>query len=130
VQLPEEEVPGIYVFDLKQREWLAEPVQSLPNNGTVIPVPYQPYPESPNFKRFSPQLFQIRNDNEHHLAVLWDSLVENNCRLIWCKFILDVSPDTPGFYAHSLSRGFCPLDEKTCSILNCAVGMQARVAAA
>ncbi|KAL6221276.1 hypothetical protein ACLB2K_009027 [Fragaria x ananassa] len=136
----EEEVPGIYVFDLQQREWLAEPVQGLPNDGSVIPVPYQPYPD---FKRFSPQLFQIRNDNENHLALLWDSFSRLKCKLIWCKFILDVSPDTTtdvstdtssddfrSFYAHSLSRGFCPLDEKTSFILSCAVGMQARVAAA
>ncbi|KAL6226309.1 hypothetical protein ACLB2K_000272 [Fragaria x ananassa] len=123
----EEEVPGIYVFDLQQREWLAEPVQGLPNDGTVIPVPCQPYPY---LKSFSPQLFQIRNDNKQHLALLWDSSRGLKCSLIWCKFILDISPDFLSFSAHSLSRGFCPLDEETSFILSCAVGMQTRVATA
>ncbi|KAL6192420.1 hypothetical protein ACLB2K_033510 [Fragaria x ananassa] len=86
---------------------------------------------NPKLKPYSSEedeeLFQIREDDDHHLALLWDSVGVSICDLTWCKFILDVctttSEDIPRFYAHSLSRGFCLIDEKTGDLLNCAVGI-------
>ena len=90
VRYREEEVPGIYVFDLKRRQWLSEPVQGLPNDGSVIPLVYRPLLTTPDTLRFSPQLFQIRNDDDHHLA----SVGAKRSTLFWCKFVLDVAPES------------------------------------
>ncbi|KAL6223839.1 hypothetical protein ACLB2K_002697 [Fragaria x ananassa] len=114
----EEEVGGVYVFDLEKRQWLHEPVQGLPKDGTVIPWNFQPLPKSYTGRRFNPYLYQIREDEDHHLALLWDSPGSHppsgGCSLTWCKFIVK---------AHSLSRGFCQLDEDNYMLLNCALGM-------
>ncbi|KAM5548028.1 hypothetical protein ABKV19_002136 [Rosa sericea] len=130
-------VPGIYVFDIKRRQWLPEPVEGLRTDGTVLPYDYQTRPEVRDIGPcYSPYLFQIGKHNDHKLALLWESQRPHpesglpRCLLIWSKFILNASTTVPTssdqiphFYADSLSNGFCPLDEWTDQLLNCAAGM-------
>ncbi|PRQ23201.1 hypothetical protein RchiOBHm_Chr6g0258761 [Rosa chinensis] len=128
----EDEVPGIYVFDLERRQWLPEPVEGLKTNGTILPTVYKPNPELCRPRRFCPYLFQIGNNDNRRLAVLWDSHGRHptsdlpQCEISWSKFILNASTTTTDqtihFSAHLLSNGFCPLAEFTTQVLNCAVG--------
>ncbi|KAL6221639.1 hypothetical protein ACLB2K_005035 [Fragaria x ananassa] len=125
----EEEVGGVYVFDLEKGQWLHEPVQGLPNDGTVIAWNFQPLPKSYTGRRFNPYLYQIREDDDHHLALLWDSPGSHppsgGCSLTWCKFIVKActTDQNTCISTHSLSRGFCQLDEDNYMLLNCALGM-------
>ncbi|PRQ23203.1 putative galactose oxidase/kelch, beta-propeller, galactose oxidase, beta-propeller [Rosa chinensis] len=131
--LDEEEVPGIYVFDLERGQWLPEPVEGLENNGTILPTVYKPNPELCCPRTFSPYLFQIGNHDNRRLALLWDGHGRHptsdlpQCEITWSKFILTASTSTTTtdqtihFSAHVLSNGFCPLAEFTSQVLNCAV---------
>ncbi|PRQ23206.1 putative kelch-type beta propeller [Rosa chinensis] len=127
----EEEVPGIYVFDLERGQWLPEPVQGLETNGTILPTVYKPNPELCRPRRFTPYLFQIGNNDNRRLAVLWSGRGRHptsdlpQCQIAWSKFVLNASTTTTDqtihFSAHLLSNGFCPLAEFTIQVLNCAV---------
>lgn len=139
-------VPGVYVFDMKKREWLDEPVEGLRTDGTVLPRSYMARPGVDDIgPYYSPYLLQIGQQNDRKLALLWERQYPDpesrgpRCLLIWSKFILnavfpDPDPDTsdqstsnqcksPCFYADSLSNGLCPLDVWTDQLLNCAAGM-------
>nr|XP_011468767.1 PREDICTED: uncharacterized protein LOC105349332 [Fragaria vesca subsp. vesca] len=135
-------VPGIYVFDIQQRKWLPEPVKGLPTDGITLPEVYEThdyeneadmdmYVAGPGY---TPYLFQVGKENDHKLALLWESKRPNpgsrlpQCLLYWSKFVL--SPITigtatvdPHFYVSSLSNGHAVLDEGTHLLLNCAAGM-------
>ncbi|KAL6189741.1 hypothetical protein ACLB2K_036143 [Fragaria x ananassa] len=134
----EAEVPGIYVFDIENRRWLSEPVEGLPNDGIVLPVIYEPEPDiDPDLfveLAFSPFLLQIGKQEEHKLALLWEARGTHpesqgpQLGLVWSKFVLNRSTSTtadqdPHFYASSVSSGYCPLDDCTFNIINCAAGM-------
>ncbi|KAL6189742.1 hypothetical protein ACLB2K_036144 [Fragaria x ananassa] len=132
------EVPGIYVFDVENRRWLSEPVEGLPTDGKVLPVIYEPEPhlDPDEFVdvAFSPFLLQIGKQEHNKLALLWDGHGTHpeshgaQLNLVWSKFVLNCRTSTtaqqdPYFYASSVSSGYCPLDDCTPDIVNCATGM-------
>ncbi|KAL6187375.1 hypothetical protein ACLB2K_038774 [Fragaria x ananassa] len=132
------EVPGIYVFDIENRRWLSEPVEGLPTDGKVVPVIYEPEPhlDPDEFVdvAFSPFLLQIGRQEHNKLALLWDGHGTHpeshgaQLNLVWSKFVLNCRTSTtaqqdPHFYADSMSSGYCPLDDCTSDIVNCAAGM-------
>ncbi|KAL6125422.1 hypothetical protein ACLB2K_073481 [Fragaria x ananassa] len=133
-------VPGIYVFDIQQRKWLPEPVKGLRTDGITLPHVYETHDyesEADMYEAgpgYTPYLFQVGKENDHKLALLWESRRPNpgsglpQCLLYWSKFVL--SPITigtatvdPHFYVSSLSNGQAVLDEGTHLLLNCAAGM-------
>nr|XP_011463498.1 PREDICTED: uncharacterized protein LOC105351262 [Fragaria vesca subsp. vesca] len=132
------EVPGIYVFDIENCQWLSEPVEGLPTDGKVLPVIYEPEPhlDPDEFVdiAFSPFLLQIGKQEHNKLALLWDGHGTHpeshgaQLNLVWSKFVLNCRTSTtaqqdPHFYANSVSSGYCPLDDCTSDIVNCAAEM-------
>ncbi|KAL6223797.1 hypothetical protein ACLB2K_002655 [Fragaria x ananassa] len=115
-------------------------IKGLPTDGTVLPYVYEThdYEEEPDMYEtrpgYTPYLFQVGKENDHKLALLWESERPNpesglpQCLLFWSKFILnpitiDAATVDPHVYVSSLSNGFAALDEGTRILLNCAAGM-------
>ncbi|KAL6125426.1 hypothetical protein ACLB2K_073485 [Fragaria x ananassa] len=78
-------VPGIYVFDIQQRKWLPEPVKGLPTDGITLPEVYETHDYESEADMYddgsgseagpgyTPYLFQVEKENDHKLALLWDT---------------------------------------------------------
>ncbi|KAL6187167.1 hypothetical protein ACLB2K_043282 [Fragaria x ananassa] len=71
--LGEEDVPGIYVFDIERCQWLPKPVEGLPTDGKVLPLIFRPNPVAYMPSYYEAFLFQIGNQDPHKLALLWDA---------------------------------------------------------
>ncbi|KAL6140180.1 hypothetical protein ACLB2K_058481 [Fragaria x ananassa] len=120
--------PGLYVFDIHQRQWLDEPVKGLDDAIPVIPEGFE---EDPVYDYFLPLLFQIGTER---FALVWDDYLENvGCELHCHKFTLDYTPSSgsnctteknqqpTSFVARRLSNGV--LIQQDGTLLGCTVGM-------
>ncbi|KAL6205103.1 hypothetical protein ACLB2K_022367 [Fragaria x ananassa] len=123
--------PGLYVFDIHQRQWLDEPVKGLDDAIPVIPEGFE---EDPVYDYFLPLLFQIGTER---FALVWDDYLENvGCELHCHKFTLDYTPSSgsnctteknqqpTSFVARRLSNGV--LIQQDGTLLGCTVGMHDR----
>ncbi|KAM5565219.1 hypothetical protein ABKV19_019308 [Rosa sericea] len=123
-------VPGIYVYDTKQHQWLPRSVQGLPTDGEILPRPVISC-EHPGDYAY---LLQIgTHQGSPKLALVWYSLHSyqtsnfTECQLHCCKFILHIQEDAdtshPNFMAEILSTGIYQLGEDTAGVINCTAGV-------
>lgn len=117
---------GVYVFDIRRRQWLDEPVKGLDGALPVLPDVEDKhlYLES-----FLPCMFQI---GTHRFALVWDKSLEepDRCELHCHKFTFDHTPCSssssslqPSFVARLLSDGVLTIDIPPSRLLGCTVAM-------
>ncbi|KAL6131407.1 hypothetical protein ACLB2K_069783 [Fragaria x ananassa] len=115
--------PGVWVFDIRRRQWLDEPVEGLDEALPVIPdwvyeeVGYV-------YVYYLPCLFQI---GEHRFALIWEESDEESDDEIYklhChKFTLQAPTSTDQqFVAQQLSNKIITLNGGNNKILGCTVG--------
>lgn len=122
-------VPGIYVYDTKQRRWLPGPVQGLPTDGEILPRPKITCLDLGELTFSTTYLLQIgTHEGSPKLALVHQSLDESGCQLYWCKFVLHVQEDAdsshPSFRAHILSNGIYHLGKGTASLIDCTAAVR------
>ncbi|KAL6136957.1 hypothetical protein ACLB2K_062252 [Fragaria x ananassa] len=121
--------PGLYVFDIRRRQWLDEAVKGLDDALPVIPEGFE---EDPVYDYFLPLLFQIGTER---FALVWDDYLENvGCELHCHKFTFDYTPSSgnnctteknqqqTSFVARRLSNGV--LIQQDGTLLGCTVGIE------
>ena len=97
--------PGLYVYDIRHKKWLPEPVQGIAD-----------FPSSPELDGFHVSVMQVRRD-VLKLAFVWSAMPEErpeggpsyeNTEVHWSKFMLRIEEDKetpPTFQAVGLSSG-------------------------
>ncbi|KAM5551496.1 hypothetical protein ABKV19_026376 [Rosa sericea] len=122
--------PGVYVFDIRQRQWLDEPVKGLDDALPVIPDTYEPL-ERHLYLYDLPRVFQI---GTKRFALVWEehSVKDDDCRLHCHKFTIDHIPcsssshqtnnQPTSFVARIVSNGVLTL--KDTGLLGCTVGIE------
>lgn len=103
---------NVYVFDIEERQWLPEPVDGLPNDGTVLPEiqTEQDYPPL----HVKPRLFLIGwEQGLPKLALVWASYYTQVC--VHCtKFIINPDDTTSSLFKVTiLSKGSHKLGNDT-----------------
>ncbi|KAM5556586.1 hypothetical protein ABKV19_024130 [Rosa sericea] len=123
---------GVYVFDIRQRQWLDEPVEGLDDALPVIPDTYESW-ERHLYLNDLPRLFQI---GTKRFAFVWEERFVRGQGLLHChKFTIDHIPcssssssshrtnnQPTSFVARIVSSGSLPLQRA--GLLGCAVGIE------
>nr|XP_011467771.1 PREDICTED: uncharacterized protein LOC101301121 isoform X2 [Fragaria vesca subsp. vesca] len=123
--------PGLYMFDIRQSQWLDQPVKGLDDALPVIPEGFE---EDRVYNYFLPLLFQI---GTQRFALVWGDYLENvGCEIHCHKFTFDYTPSggsdgtteknhpPTSFVARRLSNGV--LIQQDGTLLGCTVGISAR----